>query len=366
MSTCETALSVLSPAAREAFLAARKLADDGDDYPLRVFAALRTYPVSVEQFVRDPDYLGSNALYPAVMAEMVELNNPVVDGCEHRARLWTRYAEAIFTGGIGTGKSTIAIYSMLYQLYVLSCFRSPHALFELDPTSEIVFVFQNRTERLAKAVDYDRFKALVEQSPYFRQQFPFEPRLKSELSFPNRIVVRPASGADTAVIGQNVFSAVIDEINFMETVERSRRSHDGRLYDQATALYESIARRRASRFLKLGRLPGLLCLVSSRRYPGQFTDVKERERRRQIEATGQTSIYLYDRRLWAQPAQGCPPPSPPTQTTRSPAPADSAAADHGRCRARRSRILSRAFPAERSSRHSPYSRAASTTAPPSW
>ena len=298
MSLNEAALKLLSPAAREAFFVAREAAENGDDYSLRVFAALRTYPVSFEQFVTDPDFLGSDALYSEVLKELIDLNNPEVDGCEYRARLWTRYAEAILTGGIGTGKSTLAIYSMLYQLYVLSCFRHPHDQFELDPTSEIVIVFQNRTERLAKVVDYDRFKALVDQSPYFREQFRYDHRVKSELKFPNRIIVRPVSGADTAVIGQNVFSGVIDEVNFMETVGRSSRSRDGRTYDQANALYESIATRRASRFQKLGRLPGLLCLVSSRRYRGQFTDIKEEERRRQLQETGSTTIYLYDKRLW--------------------------------------------------------------------
>ena len=82
--------------------------------------------------------------------------------------MWTAYSEAVLTGGIGTGKTTIALYSTAYQLYVLSCFRDPHVLFELDPASEIVFVFQNKTESLAKAVDYERFKAMVESSPYFR------------------------------------------------------------------------------------------------------------------------------------------------------------------------------------------------------
>ena len=298
MSIKPSDLEVLSPEAREEFLLARAAAKAGDDYRLRVFAALHSYPVSVETFVSDPRYLGSSALYEGVLEALVELNNPEEPGREHRARLFTRYTEAVLTGAIGTGKSTLAIYSIAYQLYVLSCYRTPQVAFDLDPTSEIVFVIQNRTERLAKIVDYDRLKALIERSPYFQQHFPFDHRVKSEMRFPNRVVVRPVSGADTATLGQNVYSGLIDEINFMEAVERSRRSHDGRAYDQATALYESIARRRASRFQKLGRLPGLLCLVSSRRYPGQFTDLKERERTRQIEQTGETSIYLYDKRVW--------------------------------------------------------------------
>jgi hypothetical protein len=304
MTVNEEALDILSPAAREAFLQAQKSAQDGDDYALRAFAALKHYPVSIETFIQDPAYVGSDALYPEVMKALVDLNNPAVEDQEHRSRLWNQYTEAVLTGGIGTGKSTIAVYSMLYQLYVLSCFRSPHEYFELDPTSEIVIIFQNRTERLAKAVDYDRFKALVEQSPYFKENFPFDHKLKSELRFPNRIIVKPVSGSDTAAIGQNVISGIIDEVNFMETVERSRKSYDGRTYDQASSLYETIARRRASRFQKRGNLPGLLCVVSSRRYPGQFTDQREDERTRQIQETGSTSIYLYDRKLWEIKPEG--------------------------------------------------------------
>jgi hypothetical protein len=291
-------LEVLSPPAREAFICAQKKAEAGDDYELRAFLSLRDYPVGIEEFITNPDYMGSEAVYPAVLEELIELNNPQVQGRKYRSRLWTTYSEAILTGAIGVGKSTIAIYSMAYQVYLLSCFRSPHVIYELDPASEIAFVFQNRTERLAKTVDYDRFKAMIDGSPYFQKHFRFDHRVKSELRFPNRIVVRPLSGADTASIGQNIFSAIIDEVNFFENVERSTRSLDGRAYDQASTLYDSIARRRASRFQKRGRLPGLLCLVSSRRYPGQFTDVKEQERQRQLERTGTTSIYLYDKRLW--------------------------------------------------------------------
>lgn len=80
----------LSPAAREAFDLAKRKAAEGDDYELRAFAALRDYPVDVEEFTTSPDYLGSDALYPAVMEAIVELNNPAIDDCEYRARLVRR------------------------------------------------------------------------------------------------------------------------------------------------------------------------------------------------------------------------------------------------------------------------------------
>ena len=44
--------------------------------------------------------------------------------------------------------------------------------------------------------------------------------------------------------------------------------------------------------MKHGILPGILCLVSSRRYPGQFTDTKEEE------ALTDPTIYVYDKCTW--------------------------------------------------------------------
>ncbi len=294
----EAALAMLSPEARETLEFALVAKRDGDDYELRAFAALRDYPVSIEEFIRDPQYLGNTSIYPAILDELIELNNPRLPGRKYRARLFTLYSEAILTGGIGTGKTTIALFSLAYQLYVLSCFGCPHALFELDPASEIIIVMQNKTERLAKNVDYRTFRALIEGAPYFSRHFPFDPKIKSELRFPNNIVVRPVAGTGDAMLGQNVIGGIIDEVNFMDSVDRSRRSVDGTEYDQATDLYQTTARRRASRFMDHGKVPGLLFLVSSRRYPGQFTDRKEEERRQQLAETGRTSIYVYEKRIW--------------------------------------------------------------------
>lgn len=247
----------------------------------------RILPVDVKTFVEDDYYLGSKGiLYPKVMECLTAINSG-------------DYDEAVLTGAIGTGKTTIALFTTAYQLYLLSCLKNPHASFGLDPSSEIVFIFQSINEKLAKAVDYERFKAMLEKSSYFQEHFPFDKDLLSELKFPRRIIVKPVSGMETAAIGQNVYGGVIDELNFMAVVEDSKQSGpDGGTFDQATKLYNSIARRRKSRFMQGGVLPGVLCLVSSKRYPGQFTDKKEEERDRELELTGKSSIYIYDKRTW--------------------------------------------------------------------
>ena len=154
-------------------------------------------PVGMRQFIEDEYFMNSkNIIYPEVLRCMEEMNNG-------------EYQEAVLTGGIGTAKSTIALYSTAYQLYCLSCYKNPHELFGLDPSSEIVFIFQSINAKLAKSVDYERFKAMVEKSSYFKEHFPFDKGILSELKFPNRIIVKPVSGAETGAIGQNVIGGII-------------------------------------------------------------------------------------------------------------------------------------------------------------
>jgi hypothetical protein len=242
-------------------------------------------PVDLETFVCDPYYLNKSAeIYPKVLAELKEMNSG-------------KYQEIVLTGGIGCAKTTCALYSTAYQLYILSCMYNPHAAFGLDPSSEILIIFQSINKAISTA-SYKRFKSMVEDCQYFKEKFYFDKNVDSRLIFPHRIEVVPISGQETAAIGQNVIGGMIDELNYMSIVEKSRQSVDQGTYDQAVALYNSIARRRKTRFLDNGAMPGLLCLVSSKRYPGQFTDLKTIEAEDELRATGRTSIYIYDYRVW--------------------------------------------------------------------
>lgn len=274
----------MTPAEKEACRSAQALLKE---HPWEKLAKMyRHFPVSFKFFVENEYYMDAKGiLYPEVLRCGEEMNNG-------------EYQEAVLTGAIGTGKSTLALYSTAYQLYLLSCLNNPHEEFGLDPSSEILFVFQSINAKLAKAVDYERFKSMIEKSDYFKENFPFDDGILSELKFPNRIIVRPLTGSETGAIGQNVIGGLIDEMNFMAVVENSKTSSDGGTYDQALALYNSIARRRKSRFMQQGKLPGLLCLVSSKRFPGQFTDGKEEEAKTEIALYGKTTIYIYDKRTW--------------------------------------------------------------------
>ena len=151
--------------------------------------------VGAKEFFTSSEYMNAGiVLYPVILEALVEL-------CSGE------YDEALLTGAIGSGKSSIAIYAMAYQAYLLSCYKCPQSAFGLDPASELLIVFQSINASLAKAVDYNRFRAIIKNAPYFQKYFPFDKSIVSEMRFPNNILVKPVSGEETAALGQNCIGA---------------------------------------------------------------------------------------------------------------------------------------------------------------
>lgn len=264
----------------------------GDFTGLEMASQYKRFPVGPEEFICGKKFLDAGAnVWPIVLEHLIEINSGA-------------YVEAVLTGGIGVAKTTIAIYTTAYQTYLLSTLKNPHKLYGLDPASEIEFIFQSMTASLAKAVDYARFRSLLQRSEYFNTTFRLDPRLESEMRFPNNILVKPVGGNAAGAIGQNVMGGVVDELNFMAVIKDSKQSVDRGTYDQAIEIYDSLSRRRKSRFMKQGKMPGILCLVSSKRYPGQFTDKKVEEALQEKAKTGHTSVYIYDKTSWEVKPEG--------------------------------------------------------------
>ena len=159
---------------KEAILWLRAKAKEGNRIPYREL------PVDFRTFVESDELMKKRGtLWPEVIKAGKELNSG-------------RYVEAVLTGGIGCAKTTLAIYTMAYQLYVLACLQDPHALFDLDRSSEILMVFQSINKNLAKDVDYKRFRDMVDGSPFFTKRLPFDAGRESDMRFTRHIIVSPS------------------------------------------------------------------------------------------------------------------------------------------------------------------------------
>lgn len=238
-------------------------------------------------FFEHPDYMGgAMSLWPELKKAVVEC-------------LSGQYTESVWTGSLGTGKTTGAIAVTSYLLYEVLNLRDPHGELEMDRGSEISFAFQSLQGKAAYTTGYLRFRAAIESSPWFQQYAPFDKEAKSIIRFSDRrIIVEPLSGESTSAIGENIYSFVLDECNHQKVTGQSSKSADGGVYDQAMENYRALARRRESRFTRGGRVRGMICMCGSANYPGQFTDRKKDQVREQLARTGKTDIYVYDKRPW--------------------------------------------------------------------
>ena len=226
----------------------------------------RQRPVSVRDFLLDPEYLGApqgRSIYPRIIDDLEEI-------------FAGRYSEIVLAGGIGWGKTRMAELGIIYEIYLLSCLRSPAEAYGLMPGSTLAFLSVSVTRSQAQHVLFRGLSDLIRQSPYFRKNFPCA-KIRSELAFPHNILAYPVATTEGATLGEGVFSAAFDEMNFMQIVDKSTKQLDGSTYDQAQVLYNRLSRRIRSRMNQRGRLPGHLWLISSSKYPNDFTERKERE-----------------------------------------------------------------------------------------
>src|SRR5271169_2603079 len=208
-------------------------------------------PVSVKQFIYDPEYLGQSLkdhIWPALVDDLVE----IFEG---------DYSEVVLGGGVGWGKTRLMEVGLAYEIYQLSCLRDPARCFALIPGSTLALVNISVDTSQARRVLFRGLCGLIERSPYFQQIFPYDRHLARELRFLHKnITAYPATASEQGVLGEGVFSAAFDEANFMEVVEKSKRSVPGDtgLYDQMQVVYNKLRDRITSRFLKCGKVPGHL------------------------------------------------------------------------------------------------------------
>ena len=183
-----------------------------------------------------------------------------------------------------------------YLLYKLSMLYDPQAEYDLAPGSSIVFVMQSISLRLSRKILFEPFMHRLMESMYFRENFPYNRAVTSELQFPNHIYVIPVSGSEFSALGLNVFGGILSEISYFNVIADSKvlqaQGADSTVYDQASRTYTNIIQRMKNRFSDHGKIPGLLFLDSAAHYPGDFLSRKIEE------AKINPTIYVFNYAIW--------------------------------------------------------------------
>lgn len=269
---------------------------DGDSTMFNFLQQLERTPVGIEEFIDSPEFLGSTdlVLWPEVRKTIVDMNKHWWRGMDYGA-----YNSADLMGATGTGKTSIAIVTTIYHLYLLSCLVNPQAVYGFPKATSIVFAIMGAKPRVVSKVIYLPMRKLIENMPYFQKHFLPDRLIESEMYFVEKnIRIAQAGGDEDAILGEAIIGGIIDEINFMNVVTRSKKAEvsTGRagLYDQAQQVHSTMERRKRGRFTRPGPMIGLVIASSSTKYRGDFTD----KHKKFVEDNNIKTCYIYNKRQY--------------------------------------------------------------------
>ena len=120
-------------------------------------------PVDLETFLSNDLYLGNYTnhgkdIYETWKKELAYVHNPI-----NFIDQWA------ITGSTGTGKSTVATYSLCYELYTLMCLKDPNR-FYLGANETIWILFFNLNLKLAEKTMWGKFQKALQMSPWFMER----------------------------------------------------------------------------------------------------------------------------------------------------------------------------------------------------
>ena len=206
-------------------------------------------PVDLETFLTDDMYLGNYTnhgrdIYETWKKELKYVHNPM-----NFVDQWA------ITGSTGTGKSTVATYSLCYELYKLMCLKNPNR-FYLQADETIWFLFFNVTLQMAEKTMWGKFQKALQKSPWFMERGTVTGRTNLVYQ-PNKDIKLGIGSTEEHALSIAVQYCAIDEMSFGD--------NDNVEYQQAgmMAIYNQLYLRLSSRFLSAGRIQGRMYLVSS-------------------------------------------------------------------------------------------------------
>ncbi len=257
---------------------------------------MKRLPVTIEQFVTDPEYLGTNKYWPQVIEDLKVMCPDVWVG-------ETQPTEVILTGAIGIAKTLRTNICLCYTLYCLTCFDNPHLLFGLIKDKPIVIGCTAARVKTARDNVYSFVRSMFLNMRYTqRHKINYDKDTESELKLTDINVTFSVFRPDLEhILGFDLLACSVEEANTMLIIEKSKKAvenGDNALYDQAERFIHEALNRRKSRFAtqeNKGVTFGGIYVVSSANHEKDYTSKVKNN----IKKLGrQPTQLVFDQRAW--------------------------------------------------------------------
>jgi hypothetical protein len=197
-------------------------------------------PASILEFL-GPDYLNiEHNVRPILKQILID-----IFGTETNPDRIARYEQGIFTGGIGVGKTTLASIIIPYMAHWVLCLKDPQGHFGMMAGTRIAFMQMSTSETQAKEVVFGDIKARIDNSPWFKKNYPYDKAFKNQFRFPKDVWIIPGDSAETTFEGYNILGGILDEADSHKITKNK---------DYADQGYTTIHGRITSRFQDRGFL----------------------------------------------------------------------------------------------------------------
>lgn len=234
------------------------------------YADYNEIPVDIDTFLDDDTYLGKSlwsideftgekkcSLFPYWRDTLHKIFPTNTD---------IKYNTVILTGGIGLGKSTVAVIAQLYMLYRMLCLKDPCAHYQIQPGSSFTFSQLNITLDAAKGVAWSKTQTMLQDSPWFMDHGFVNASKTEPVWQPNGNIELLFGSSNRNVIGRNLFTNITDEVNFGigSDIEKKKK--------KMLQMISQIDARMVSRFMRGTFLPTINFIISSKDSEQSFLD----------------------------------------------------------------------------------------------
>lgn len=179
-------------------------------------------PASIMEFL-GPQYLNiEKGVRPGIKTEL-----QIIFGDEPNPNRVALLEEAMFTGAIGIGKTTMASIVIPYMVHHTLCLKDPHDFYELLPGSRIAFMQMSTSDSQAKETLFGDIKARIQYSPWFMQGWMYDKDYKNQLRFPKDVWVLPGNSQETTFEGYNILGGILDEADSHKVTEEKDYADQG-------------------------------------------------------------------------------------------------------------------------------------------